>query len=218
MKKKSPPTQKQTQKAAPPAQKIIVLDFGSQYTQLIARRLRELRFYTEIHPYHIGIEAINAQKPAGIILSGGPSSVYDKDAPMVDKKVFEMGIPILGICYGLQLICHLMGGKVAPSTEREYGRASLRAKSKSPLLQGIKLGRRKEGTPARANSVTSVSPEQVWMSHGDRIHKLPKNFSVIGVTENSPMAAFADEKNKIYGVQFHPEVHHSTSGKTILKN
>lgn len=179
--------------------KIIVLDFGSQYTQLIARRLRELRFYAEIHPHHISASQLKALNPAGIILSGGPASVYDSEAPQVDKIIFALGVPVLGICYGLQLICHLTGGKVSPSYEREYGRATLRSRKASKLLKGIK-------------------PGQVWMSHGDRIEKLPKRFSVIGVTENSPMAAFADEKAAVYGVQFHPEVHHSMQGKVILKN
>lgn len=178
---------------------ILVLDFGSQYTQLIARRLRELRFYTEIHPHHLSLAEIKKLNPAGIILSGGPASVYDKDAPRVDKGILDLGLPVLGICYGLQLICQLTGGKVAASAAREYGRAALKARKASPLLKGIK-------------------PGQVWMSHGDKIEKLPKRFSIIGVTQNSPMAAFADEKARIYGVQFHPEVHHSTQGKTILKN
>lgn len=180
-------------------QRIIVLDFGSQYTQLIARRLRELRYYTEIHPHNLSADEIKKLNPAGIILSGGPASVYEKGAPQVDRKVFELGVPILGICYGLQLICHLHGGKVAASKEREYGRATLRPRRSSPLLAGIQSG-------------------QVWMSHGDRIVSLPKRFSVIGSSENSPMAAIADEKARIYGLQFHPEVHHSTQGKTILKN
>lgn len=186
-------------KAAAHSGKIIVLDFGSQYTQLIARRLRELRYYCEIHPFHIGLEAIQKLNPAGIILSGGPASVYEKGAPHVDKAVLELGVPVLGICYGLHLICYLTGGKVEGSSEREFGRATLRARKTSPLLTGIKSG-------------------QVWMSHGDKIVKLPKRFSVIGTSENSPMAAFADEKAHIYGLQFHPEVHHSTQGKVILKN
>lgn len=178
---------------------ILVLDFGSQYTQLIARRLRELRYYTEIHPFHMGLDEIRRLNPAGIILSGGPASVYEKGAPHVDKAVLELGIPVLGICYGLHLICYLTGGKVVGSSEREFGRATLKAKKASPLLKGIKSG-------------------QVWMSHGDKITRLPKRFSVIGVSENSPMAAFADEKARIYGLQFHPEVYHSTQGKIILKN
>ena len=185
--------------AAAHSGKIIVLDFGSQYTQLIARRLRELRYYCEIHPFHIGLDAIKKLNPAGIILSGGPASVYEKGAPHVDKGVLELGVPVLGICYGLHLICYLTGGKVEGSSEREFGRATLKARKASPLLTGIKSG-------------------QVWMSHGDKIVKLPQRFSVIGTSENSPMAAFADEKARIYGLQFHPEVHHSTQGKVILKN
>ncbi|MFZ5628128.1 MAG: glutamine-hydrolyzing GMP synthase [Spirochaetota bacterium] len=179
--------------------RIVVLDFGSQYTQLIARRLRELRYYTEIHPYHTSLAEIRRLNPAGIILSGGPASVYEKGAPHVEKAILEMGIPVLGICYGLHLICYLTGGRVEGSSEREFGRATLRARKSSPLLAGVKSG-------------------QVWMSHGDKIVNLPKRFSVIGTSENSPMAAFADEKARIYGLQFHPEVHHSTQGKAILKN
>ncbi|MBS0618405.1 MAG: glutamine-hydrolyzing GMP synthase [Spirochaetes bacterium] len=207
------PTQKKHARRVGDAQsgdKIVVLDFGSQYTQLIARRLRELRFYAEIHPHHLSLTEIKKLNPAGIILSGGPASVYEKGAPSVDKNIFSLGVPILGICYGLQLICHLLGGKVAASAEREYGRATLRARKASTLLKGIKAG--------SAGSTTAKSPNQVWMSHGDKIIKLPKNFSVIAVTENSPAAAFADEKARIFGVQFHPEVQHSTQGKTILKN
>lgn len=197
---------------------IIVLDFGSQYTQLIARRLRELRYYAEIHPHHLSLAEIKKLNPAGIILSGGPASVYEKGAPTVDKGIFNLGVPILGICYGLQLICHLNGGKVAASSAREFGRATLKAKKASPLLKGIKHGRRKERVRARAGSRTSLSPDQVWMSHGDKVEKLPKRFIKIGVTENSPMAVIADEKARVYGVQFHPEVQHSTQGKAILKN
>jgi GMP synthase (glutamine-hydrolysing) len=179
--------------------KIVVLDFGSQYTQLIARRIRELRYYAEIHPHHLSLAEIKKLNPAGIILSGGPASVYEKGAPTVDKGIFDLGLPILGICYGLQLICHLNGGKVAASAAREFGRATLKAKKASPLLKGVGHG-------------------QVWMSHGDKVEKLPKQFVKIGVTENSPMAVIADEKARVYGVQFHPEVQHSTQGKVILKN
>jgi len=196
---KAPVKKTSTKESYHDAQRIVVLDFGSQYTQLIARRLRELRYYAEIHPHTLIAEEIKKLNPAGVILSGGPSSVYEKGAPQVDKKVFDLGVPVLGICYGLQLICHLNGGKVAASKEREYGRATLRARKSSPLLTGIKSG-------------------QVWMSHADKIVSLPKRFSVIGTSENSPMAAFADEKARIYGLQFHPEVHHSTQGKAILKN
>ena len=199
MKKKPAPKRPAAKKPDMHAKKIVVLDFGSQYTQLIARRIRELRYYAEIHPHHISLKEIQALNPAGVILSGGPASVYEKGAPQVDAGIFSLGVPVLGICYGLQLICHLNGGKVAASAAREYGRATLKARKASPLLKGVK-------------------PGQVWMSHGDKIQKLPKRFSVIGVTENSPMAAFADEKARIYGVQFHPEVQHSTQGKAILKN
>lgn len=183
--------------------RIVVLDFGSQYTQLIARRIRELNYYAEIHPHTLRAEEIKRLNAVGVILSGGPASVYDKNAPQVDKKIFSLGLPILGICYGLQLICHLAGGKVAPSKEREYGRATLRIRKSSPLLKGLRA---------------STKASQVWMSHGDRIEKLPKRFHVIATSENSPTAAFADEKARVYGVQFHPEVQHSTQGKKILRN
>ncbi|MCS6971886.1 MAG: glutamine-hydrolyzing GMP synthase [Leptospiraceae bacterium] len=181
------------------AERIVVLDFGSQYTQLIARRIRELRFYAEIHPFNTPLAEIAKLRPSGIILSGGPASVYDKNAPLISKDIFSLGVPVLGICYGLQLICHLLGGKVAASHEREYGRAQLKIRRRSPLWEGVHSG-------------------TVWMSHGDRVESLPPGFHAIAVSDNSPLAAVADAKGRIYGVQFHPEVQHTEQGKTILRN
>ncbi|MCX7633065.1 MAG: glutamine-hydrolyzing GMP synthase [Turneriella sp.] len=181
------------------AERIVVLDFGSQYTQLIARRIRELRFYAEIHPFNTPLAEIAKLRPSGIILSGGPASVYDRNAPLISKDIFSLGVPVLGICYGLQLICHLLGGKVAASPEREYGRAELKIRRRSPLWEGVHSG-------------------TVWMSHGDRVEVLPAGFHATAVTDNSPFAAIGDGKGRIYGVQFHPEVHHTEQGKTILRN
>lgn len=181
-------------------EKIVILDFGSQYTQLIARKTRELRFYSEIHPYNIGTKELAKQEPAAIILSGGPSSVYEKRAPMPKAPVFELGVPVLGICYGLQYMSHALGGKVEDSSEREYGKARLGFIKEDPLFSGLSAG--------------SV----VWMSHGDRVASLPKQFIKIGQTENSPYAVVRHKTKPFYGVQFHPEVHHTKYGKKILEN
>ena len=180
--------------------KILVLDFGSQYTQLIARRIRESKVYSEIYPFNASIEKIKAFHPKGIVLSGGPSSVYDKGAPMPDEEIFHLGIPVLGICYGMQLMAHCLGGKVAKAAKREYGRADLIVDDDENLLWGVSR------------------KTKVWMSHGDRIEKLPKGFSVIGHTDNSPIASMADKKNKFYALQFHPEVVHTDMGTKILHN
>jgi GMP synthase (glutamine-hydrolysing) len=179
---------------------ILILDFGSQYTQLIARRIRELKIYCEIHPYRIGVDLIRDMAPKGIVLSGGPASVYTIDSPMIAAETLDLGIPILGICYGMQLISHLTGGKVESSTHREFGFAELDIKPGSPLFKGV--------TPKT----------KVWMSHGDRVSELPACFSVAGFTQNAPLAAIADEQRKIYGLQFHPEVEHTAEGMTILRN
>lgn len=181
--------------------KILVLDFGSQYTQLIARRVRESKVYSEIFPFNASIEKIKAFNPKGIILSGGPSSVYDKGAPMPDMDVFKLGIPVLGICYGMQLMSHYLGGRVAKAVKREYGKAELIIDDASDLFRGI-------------GKLQTI----VWMSHGDRIEKLPKGFSVIGHTDNSPIAAMSDKKRGFYALQFHPEVVHTDKGKKILQN
>jgi GMP synthase (glutamine-hydrolysing) len=184
------------------SERILILDFGSQYTQLIARRVREAKVYCEIFPFNAGIEKVKAFRPKGLILSGGPSSVYDAGAPLIDKAHLDLGIPVLGICYGMQLLTHILGGTVAKSQKREYGRAELRFDTKGGLFNG--LGR--EGGTI------------VWMSHGDRIEKMPDGFHAIAHTDNSPTAAMADEKRRFYGVQFHPEVVHTPQGTLILRN
>ncbi len=180
---------------------IIVLDFGSQYTQLIARRLRENGVYCEIVPFSEEIEKIKEKKPQGIILSGGPASVYAEGAYHPDSEIFELGVPILGICYGMQLITQHFGGVVIAADHHEYGKAKLMIENaQSPIFEDISEG------------------GVVWMSHGDRVDMLPDNFEMIGYSDNSPYAAIADEKKKIYAFQFHPEVHHTQEGARLLKN
>ena len=179
---------------------IVVLDFGSQYTQLIARKLRESGVYCEIVPYRESIEAIEKRNPKGIILSGGPASVYAKDAYHPDSKIYDLGLPILGICYGMQLINQHFGGSVIPATHQEYGKAELSFEDDHKIFKDTKCG------------------QTVWMSHGDRVEKLADGFSKIGFSENSPYAAVADEKRNIYAFQFHPEVYHSEEGMKLLKN
>lgn len=180
--------------------KVLILDFGSQYTQLIARRIREQNVYSEIRPCTESLENIRAFAPQALILSGGPASVLAEDSPQVDKAVFELGIPVLGVCYGLQLLSHVLGGEVSPADKREYGRATLQVKLPGDLLSDV--------------------PESsvVWMSHGDKVKHLPEGFTVLGETENTPFGAVADEKRGIYGLQFHPEVVHTEAGTQILKN
>jgi len=182
--------------------KILVLDFGSQTTQLIARRIRELGVYSEIKSCFCSLEEVKTFSPKGIIFSGGPSSVYDEDAPKVDPKIFELGIPILGICYGAQLISFVLGGKVERSEKREFGPAYIEVIDEDDILLGLSKGK----------------TYKVWMSHSDRIEELPPGFKVIAKTEHSPYAAIFDPSKKIYGVQFHPEVAHTTIGKDVLKN
>ncbi|MCG2814235.1 MAG: glutamine-hydrolyzing GMP synthase, partial [Thermodesulfovibrionales bacterium] len=189
--------------------KILVLDFGSQYTQLIARRVRENSVYSEIFPYNAPFKKILDFKPKGIILSGGPSSVYSKGSPIPDIKVFDLGIPILGICYGMQLMAHLLGGRVAKAAKREYGRAELFIDDDSDLFEGIS---------SKFKIQNSKFKTVVWMSHGDRIEKYPKGFISIAHTENSPVAAMADKKKNFYALQFHPEVVHTEKGREIIKN
>ena len=179
---------------------ILILDFGSQYTQLITRRIRELGVYSDIKPFNISFKEIEKLCPKGIILSGGPSSVYEPSAPEPNSEIFDLGIPILGICYGLQLIIHYKGGKVAKATKREYGFAELTVDSHEDLF----------------NSIQKYS--QVWMSHGDAVLQLPKGFEAIAHTSNSPYAVVAQKNSKIYGLQFHPEVAHTVEGKQILRN
>lgn len=181
-------------------EKIVILDFGSQYTQLIARRIRELGTYSEILPYWTHSTSLG-KDVKGIILSGGPASVYLENAPLPSNEIFELGIPILGICYGLQVISHLLGGKVSPSTKREYGYQKLKIqKTSSKLLHNIK------------------DLSVVWMSHGDVVEALPQGFEAVAYTENSPFAVIEDPKRHFYGVQFHPEVAHTEEGMKILEN
>ncbi len=182
--------------------KILILDFGSQYTQLIARRIRELKVYSEIHPFAMTIEEIRRFAPRGIVLSGGPASVYQQGAPSVDPKLFGLGVPVLGICYGMQLMAHLLGGRVAHSLRREYGYAELFVDDVSDLFHGQSPG----------------EPHAVWMSHGDYIEVLPDGFQMIAHTGNSPSAAMKNDARKLFGVQFHPEVAHTPCGVQILQN
>lgn len=179
---------------------ILVLDFGSQYTQLIARKLRECGVYCEIVPYNEKIEDIKKRNPKGIILSGGPASVYAKDAYHPDAKVYTLGVPILGICYGMQLLTQHFGGSVIPASHQEYGKAELKFESEHAIFKDSKCG------------------QIVWMSHGDRVDVLPSGFEKIAFSANSPYAAVADEKRRVYAFQFHPEVYHSEQGSRLLKN
>lgn len=179
---------------------LLVLDFGSQYTQLIARRVREQNVRSIIYPFNVSISKIKELNPQGIILSGGPTSVYDENSPLMDSEIFELGVPILGICYGMQLIAQYYNGKVEPAKNREYGKAKLNILAKTHLFNNI-----------NENSI-------VWMSHGDYITDLPKEFIITGASENSPICAISNAKLDIYGLQFHPEVAHTEFGSTIIKN
>jgi len=190
--------------------RILILDFGSQTTQLIARRIREAEVYCEIHPYNMNLNKIKSFAPKGIILSGSPSSVTEKNAPMSDHQLLHLGIPILGICYGMQLITYQLGGEVCSSDSREYGRTYLTLLDRSDLFAN--LDKDKE-VPS-----DDIGTLMVWMSHGDRIERLPSGFEIIASTRNTPAAAIRDRQRKLYGVQFHPEVAHTPQGSTILKN
>jgi GMP synthase (glutamine-hydrolysing) len=181
---------------------ILVLDFGSQYTQLIARRIREAQVYCEIHPFNLPLEKIQALKPEGIILSGGPASVYQEDAPRVNENIFQVPVPFLGICYGMGMINLASGGEVARADRREYGSAELIIDSDADLFHGFFRNER----------------AQVWMSHGDRMIAIPTGWHVLAHSVNSPIAAFADPSRRLFGVQFHPEVAHTPRGKEILEN
>ena len=183
--------------------KILILDFGSQYTQLIARRVRECQVYSEIHPYDIPLERVKSLSPKGIILSGGPASVYEKKAPLCNPSIFRMGIPVLGICYGMQLMAQLLGGEVTRSDKREYGKARLTLTRKGGLFRD--LGRK-------------GSRLVVWMSHGDTVKTLPPGFHAIAHSKNTPYAAVEDPERRIYGLQFHPEVIHTQRGLDLIKN
>jgi len=186
-----------------PFDKILILDFGSQYTQLIARRVRECQIYSEIYPYDITVEQVRSLSPKGMIFSGGPASVYEKGAPQCDPALLRMGIPVLGICYGMQLIGHLLGGEVTHSEKREYGKALLTVDQNEKLFTD--LG--KKGDQIK-----------VWMSHGDQVRTLPYGFHAIAHSKNTPFAAIADIQRKIYGIQFHPEVAHTQKGIKFIRN
>ena len=179
---------------------IVVLDFGSQYTQLIARRIRENKVLCEILPFNQDPESYRRRNLKGIVLSGGPSSVFDQDAPICEKRVFQLGVPVLGICYGLQLIGRLFGGQLERSQRREYGKAIIQIDKENHLFSEVRGGTR------------------VWMSHGDHLSTLPPQFEVLGHTENIPFAGIGNAEKRIYGLQFHPEVAHTEEGMRILRN
>ncbi len=182
-------------------EQIVILDFGSQYTQVIARRVRECRVYSTIVRYDTPAESLRALQPRGLILSGGPASVYDRNAPLPDRGIFELGVPVLGICYGLQVIGQFLGGKVERGLRREYGKGTLEVVDAScPLFAGL---------PRRM---------QIWNSHGDRLTRLPRGFKAVAVSDNSPYAAIEHRSGKIFGVQFHPEVAHTPRGRAMLAN
>ncbi len=189
------------------AHRVLIIDFGSQYTQLIARRVREIGVYCEIWPYDNCEEQIRAQKPRGIILSGGPETVTEAETPRAPQIVFELGVPVLGICYGMQTMAAQLGGQVESSDKHEYGYAQVRARGHSELLRDIEDHTNEEGWGLL----------DVWMSHGDRVIEPPEGFKVIASTDNAPVAGMADESRRFYGIQFHPEVTHTKQGGRILE-
>lgn len=180
--------------------KVIIIDYGSQVTQLIARRVREAGVYSEIHPCQVKAEKIKAMQPDAIILSGGPASVGEEDAPTLDMGLLEIGVPVLGICYGMQLLAHNLGGELSQSETREYGPADLELSDSCSLWKGIE------------------KTSRVWMSHGDKVSKVPAGFKICGKTSTLAIAAMCNEERKIYALQFHPEVHHSLDGTTMIRN
>ncbi|HOU84990.1 MAG TPA: glutamine-hydrolyzing GMP synthase [Spirochaetota bacterium] len=181
-------------------EKVLILDFGSQYTQLIARKVREQKVYAEIVPFNYPVEKIKNEKPSAIILSGGPSSTYDKGAPFVSNEIFNLNVPVLGICYGLYMIVNGFAGKSSSSNKKEYGRADITIKKESPLFKGLS------------------ERETVWMSHGDKVTEIPSGFEIVAESENTPVAAIQNKEKNIYGIQFHPEVFHSVHGKEVIAN
>ena len=177
---------------------LVIFDFGSQYTQLIARRLREAQVFCEIFNWQASASEVMALQPKGFILSGGPASVYEANAPSLPDYVLTARLPILGICYGMQLIAHSLGGRVSAGQEREYGDTEVQI--------------------SQANALLPAGKQRVWMSHGDRIESLPDGFAALGASPGSPFAVIANEERQIYGLQFHPEVHHTPNGRSILQN
>jgi GMP synthase (glutamine-hydrolysing) len=189
------------------ADRVLILDFGAQYTQLIARRVRELGVYSEILPWDAAVEEIASFAPKAVILSGGPESVYQDKGPAVPRRVFELNVPVLGICYGMQTMAAELGGEVESSTHREFGAAQVRPVGTSRLLDGLEDNRDASGRRVL----------DVWMSHGDRVAVLPPGFKAIAATDNAPLAAMADEDRRLYGLQFHPEVTHTLQGTEMLR-
>jgi len=181
-------------------ERVLIIDFGSQVTQLIARRVRESGVYCEVVPYDKAEAHIAAKPPKAVILSGGPESVHESGSPRAPQAVFDLGVPVLGICYGEMAICHQLGGKVESGPSREFGRADIDILKDSPLFAGLD------------------SREPVWMSHGDKIVAIPEGFEVIATSAGSPFAAIANERRRIYGLQFHAEVAHTPRGATMLRN
>ncbi len=179
---------------------VLVVDFGGQYNQLIARRVRECGVYCEIIPYTYSIEKIKEKNPKGIIFTGGPNSVYGENTPTLDKEIFNLNVPILGICYGDQLMAHLLGGKVATAPVREYGKTNVTLDNSSKLFAGIE------------------EDETCWMSHTDYIAEAPEGFKIIAYTDVCPVAAMENEERRLYGVQFHPEVEHTPFGQNMMRN
>ena len=178
---------------------VLILDFGAQYAQLIARRVRECRVYCEILPFDTPVAEIAARNPKGIIFSGGPSSVHEPGAPAVDEAIYQVGAPVLGICYGHQLMAKQLGGRVVPSEKREYGRADLQITDFDTLFRGL------------------PGEQPCWMSHGDTVLEPPPGFHTLAVTHSTPVAAMANPARRMYGVQFHPEVVHTPHGKELLE-
>jgi len=189
------------------ADRVLILDFGAQYSQLIARRVRELGVYSEIYACDVDAAAIKAFRPKALILSGGPESVYDVKGPQAPEVVFSLGVPVLGICYGMQTMALCLGGQVEGASHREFGAAQIRPTADSPLFDGLEDNRDAQGRRVL----------DVWMSHGDRVSAAPPGFTVIAASDNAPLAAIADESRRFYGVQFHPEVTHTLQGLEILR-
>jgi len=199
---------------------VLILDFGAQYSQLIARRVRELGVYSELHPFSLPVDKIRALNPKGIILSGGPASVYDSGAPHSTPELFTLGIPVLGICYGLQMIAYQLGGQVDTSAKHEYGHAEVMIDDDADLFAGLNGD---AAQPERGEYIDLLTPPSqtktvVWMSHGDALTTIPPGFERLAHSDNAPICAIRNRAKKIYGVQFHPEVNHTVKGRQILKN